>query len=56
MWWPDPCAPNLRPSGGTTPTALNGTAITGTDFRTGYASHYGQTSLFFVVPMFPCTQ
>lgn len=56
MWWPDPSAPNLRPSGGTTPTDLNGSAVTGTDFRTGYSSHFGQTSLFFVVPMFPCAQ
>ena len=56
VWWPDPGAPNLRPSGGTTPTDLAGSAITGSDFRTGYAAHYGQTSLFFVVPMFPCAQ
>ena len=56
MWWPDPGAPNLRPSGGATPTDLNGTAIASSDFRAGYASHYGQTGLFFVVPMFPCAQ
>jgi len=56
MWWPDPSAPNLRPNGGTTPIALNGEAMTGSDFRSGYATHFGQTSLFFVVPMFPCAQ
>lgn len=56
MWWPDPGSPNLRPSGGTTPVAMNGDPMTGTDFRSGYASHFGQTSLFFVVPMFPCAQ
>jgi hypothetical protein len=56
MWWPDPGAPNLRPSGGTTPTDLAGNAIGSSDFRAGYAGHYGQTSLFFVVPMFPCAQ
>jgi hypothetical protein len=56
MWWPDPAAPNLRPSGGTTPTTMTGTAITGSDYQAGYAAHYGQTSLFFVVPMFPCAQ
>jgi len=54
MWWPDPGAPNLRPSGGGTPADLNGTALAAGDFRNGYAQHYGQTSLFFVVPMFPC--
>jgi hypothetical protein len=56
MWWPDPGAPNLRPSGGTTPTDVAGTAITSSDFRSGYSGHFGQTSLFFVVPMFPCAQ
>lgn len=56
MWWPDPGAPNLRPSGGTTPTDLAGTAVSGSDYRVGYSTHYGQTSLLFVVPMFPCAQ
>jgi hypothetical protein len=56
MWWPDPGAPNLRPSGGAAPTDLNGSTISTGDFRNGYAAHYGQTSLFFVVPMFPCAQ
>ena len=56
MWWPDPAAPTLRPHGGTPATSLNGSPLAPGDVRLGYAAHYGQSSLFFVVPMFPSIQ
>jgi hypothetical protein len=56
MWWPDPAAPTLRPHGNTPATSLNESPLAPGDVRLGYAGHYGQSSLFFVVPMFPSIQ
>jgi hypothetical protein len=54
VWWPDPASPTLRPNGAAAPLDASGAAISGGDFRAAYATHYGQTPYFFVVPMFPC--
>ena len=56
VWWPDPASPILRPNGAASPTDASGNVIGATDFRSAYAAHYGQTSYFFVVPMFPCVR
>jgi hypothetical protein len=49
VWWPDPASPTL------TPGALAATYVA-SDPRSEYAAHEGQTSYFFVVPMFPAMQ
>jgi hypothetical protein len=56
VWWPDPVHPKLRPNGAATPTDASGATIAATDFRSAYSTHFGQTSYFFVVPMFPCVR
>jgi hypothetical protein len=56
VWWPDPVLPKLRPNGAETPTDAAGATIGATDFRSAYSAHFGQTSYFFVVPMFPCVR
>jgi hypothetical protein len=56
VWWPDPGAAKLRPNSVSAATDLNGATIASNDYRAPYALHYGQTSLFFVVPMFPCAR
>jgi hypothetical protein len=56
MWWPDPGAAKIRPNSVATATDLSGSAISPSDYRSTYALHYGQTSFFLVVPMFPCAR
>lgn len=60
IWWPDPSTPTLRstvPPSDDEPRDLANTPIKDHSaeysYRLAYAAHYGQTSLFFVVPMFP---
>ena len=49
VWWPDPASPVLEAG----PDAATYGA---SDPRSAYAMHEGQTSYFFVVPMFPSLQ
>jgi hypothetical protein len=46
IWWPDPSSPILQNS-------HDAGTYSGTDPRSAYAVHEGQTSFFFTVPMFP---
>ncbi len=46
IWWPDPATPKLK----------TGIGRTYSDVRSNYKSHYGQTSLFFVVPQYPSSR
>ena len=49
VWWPDPSVPILE-------SGAQAASYVTTDPRAAYAIHEGQTSYFFVVPMFPCLQ
>ncbi|MCB1096752.1 MAG: hypothetical protein KDN22_14330 [Verrucomicrobiae bacterium] len=49
VWWPDPSTPILE-------AGANASTYGSSDPRSAYAMHEGQTSYFFVVPMFPSLQ
>ena len=49
VWWPDPSVPILE-------AGTNAATYGSSDPRAAYAAHEGQTSYFFVVPMFPSLQ
>lgn len=49
VWWPDPSVPLLE-------AGANAATYSASDPRSAYSMHEGQTSYFFVVPMFPSLQ
>lgn len=55
MWWPDPASRTFAYTGAAA-SKLNGTAVAATNAASGYALHYGQSSLFLTFPMFPAAR
>ena len=49
VWWPDPSVPILE-------SGAEASSYVSSDPRSAYTMHEGQTSYFFVVPMFPAMQ